>query len=292
MASESTSEDIEGSVFQVLEGVVYYVDPTTSSNAMNAFVGSKERVRIPLSGKHCSLQVFVKHVVEQAGLREEAQKRGLGSSVNIKLCRLEKGPAGNKAYAINTQAQWDEERSMFSHRGMVLHVCVAGGDVEPRTVKSAREKGKPGRKRSAAKEEDEQLVKNIKLGKEKDQMREWASDKGRAVRQRSVRQETTKVKAGTLLLNMYRSSYTPAEKVVFPAQPSPDDVETTASDIQQHDQQYDGSSDVSDNSEQVQEYDTDSDVSEHLSDDEDVLTFLRGIQTSSDRMVGVVRRLM
>ena len=33
---------------------------------------------------------------------------------------------------------------------------------------------------------------------------------------------------------MYRSSNTPAEKVVFPAQPSPDDVETTASDIQLH----------------------------------------------------------
>ena len=45
MASESTSADSEGSVFQVLEGVVYYVAPTTSSNAMNAFVGSKERRR-------------------------------------------------------------------------------------------------------------------------------------------------------------------------------------------------------------------------------------------------------
>ena len=74
MASESTIADSEGSVFQVLEGVVYYVDPTTTSNAMNAFIGSKERVRIPLSGKHCSLQAFVKHVVEHAGLREEAQK--------------------------------------------------------------------------------------------------------------------------------------------------------------------------------------------------------------------------
>ena len=73
-----------------------YVDPTTSSNAMNAFFGSKERVRIPLSGKHCSLQAFVKHVVEHAGLREEAQKRGLGSRIDIKLCRLEKGPDCNK----------------------------------------------------------------------------------------------------------------------------------------------------------------------------------------------------
>jgi len=36
---------------------------------------------------------------------------------------------------------------------------VAGDDVEPAIVRSAREKGKPGRKRSATKEEDEQLVK-------------------------------------------------------------------------------------------------------------------------------------
>ena len=97
------------------------MDPTTSSNAMNAFVGSKECVRIPLSGKHCFLQAFVKHVVEHVRLRKEAQKRGLdGSRIDIKLCRLEKGPDGNKAYAINIQAQWDEERSMFSNSGMVL----------------------------------------------------------------------------------------------------------------------------------------------------------------------------
>jgi len=48
------------------------------------FVGSKERERIPSSGKHCSLQAFIKHEVEHAGLREEAQKRGLGSSIDIK----------------------------------------------------------------------------------------------------------------------------------------------------------------------------------------------------------------
>jgi len=114
---------------------------------------------------------------------------------------------------------------------------------------------------------------------------------GTAVRQRSVRQETTKFKAGTLPLNMHRSSYTPAKKVVFRARPSPYDVESTAFDIQPHDQQYDGTSNVSEDSEQVQEYNTDSDVSEHLSND-DVLIFLRGIQTSSGRMVRVVRSLM
>ena len=88
-----TRDSVE-SVFQVLEGVIYYVDQTTSSNAMNVFVGSKEHVCIPLSEKHCSLQAFVKHVVELVGL---------GSRIDVKLCRLEKGPDGNKAYAIKSR---------------------------------------------------------------------------------------------------------------------------------------------------------------------------------------------
>jgi len=44
----------------------------------------------------------------------------------------------------------------------IIKVCVAGGDVEPAIVRSAREKEKPGRKRSEAKEEDEQVVKKGK----------------------------------------------------------------------------------------------------------------------------------
>ena len=71
---------------------------------------------------------------------------------------------------------------------------------------------------------------------------------------------------------MWHSS---VEKVVFPTQPFPDDVETTASDIQGHDQH-----DVSDDSEQVQEY-TDSNVIEDLGYDEDVLAFPRGTNSQS-----------
>jgi len=41
----------------------------------------------------------------------------------------------------------------------MIKVCVGGGDVEPAIVRSAREKGKPGRKRSATKEENKKLVK-------------------------------------------------------------------------------------------------------------------------------------
>ena len=122
----------------------YYVDPTTTSNAMNVFLGGKERVRIPLSGKHCSLQAFVKHVVEHEDLRKEAQKRGLGCRIDISL-----RPGYFSPYVLAFLLYTSRERS-------------------------------------------------------------------------------------------------------FPSSTSPDDVETTASDIQPHGQQYGGSSDVSDDSEQVQ----------------------------------------
>ena len=149
MASESTSVDIEGSVLQGLEGVVYYVDPTTSSNAMNTFACSKERLRI------------------------------------------------GKALLLGS-------------------VCKARG--------------------------------------------------------RTCRPQGGSSKTRPRVQHPYKTM--PLTK------------------IQPHDQQYDGSSDVSDDSEQVQEYDAVSDVGEHLSDVEDVLTFLRSIQTSSGRMARVVRPLM
>lgn len=55
---------------------------------------------------------------------------------------------------------------VFAKGVPIIKVCAAGGDVEPATIRSARERGKPGRKRSAAKEEDEQLAKKINLGKD------------------------------------------------------------------------------------------------------------------------------
>lgn len=96
-----------------------------------------------------------------------------------------------------------------------------------------------------------------------------------------IYQGQVKFKATTLPLIMYHSSYTPAEKVVSPTQPFPDDIETTASETQPHDQQ--------DDSGEAQEYDIDSNVREDLSNDEDELTFLCGIQTSRGQMIRVVR---
>ena len=44
-------------------------------------------------------------------------------------------------------------------------------------------------------------------------MRLWARDNGKCVRQRTVQQETTKYKAGTLTLNMYQTTVHRGERL-------------------------------------------------------------------------------
>ena len=100
-----------------IEAVIFYVDPK-SVGPLN-FLG-KERIRIPLTNKHSSLTVFSRDLAEFAGLKAEAEKRGLGSCIELKFCRLEKGKDGSKAFAINTQEQWDEERHLLLTGGSTL----------------------------------------------------------------------------------------------------------------------------------------------------------------------------
>ena len=75
---------LEGQVFK-LEGVIYYVVPKSVGSM--GFLGSKERIRIPiLNSKHSSPEALKRHIIEYTG---ESEKRGLiRSSVEIKLRRL------------------------------------------------------------------------------------------------------------------------------------------------------------------------------------------------------------
>ena len=50
---------------------------------------------------------------------------------------------------------------------------------------------------------------------DQDLMRNLANKHGKCVRQRTVRQETTKYKAGTLLLNMYQTAVHRGERLEF-----------------------------------------------------------------------------
>lgn len=81
--------------FRVLEGVVYFVDPKSPGSF--SYLGGKERIRIPLKREHDSLDAFKRHIVEHAGLKTEAEKRAIGSSIDLKLCRLVKSAEGSKA---------------------------------------------------------------------------------------------------------------------------------------------------------------------------------------------------
>ena len=50
---------------------------------------------------------------------------------------------------------------------------------------------------------------------DQEHMKEWARNNGKSVRQRTVQQETTKYKAGTLPLNMYEGNQPVGEKIQF-----------------------------------------------------------------------------
>ena len=79
---------LEAQVFK-LEGVIYYVDPKYVGSM--GFLGGKERIRIPKNSKHSSLEALKHHIIEYTGSKSESEKRGLmRSSIEIKLCRLEK----------------------------------------------------------------------------------------------------------------------------------------------------------------------------------------------------------
>ena len=54
-------------VFTILESVVYYIDPKSPGSL--GFLGGKERIRIPISSTHSSLEAFKRHIIEHTGLK-------------------------------------------------------------------------------------------------------------------------------------------------------------------------------------------------------------------------------
>ena len=118
--------DMEGtSTYSTMrvECIVFYVDPK-SVGSLN-FLG-KERVRFPITDEHSSLAVFTKKFAEFAGLKAEAEKRGLGSCVELKFCRLEKGKDGSKAFVLlSNNSGWKPTRS-WSFQGPVSFCSTHG----------------------------------------------------------------------------------------------------------------------------------------------------------------------
>ena len=80
---------------------------------IHGFSGGKERIRVPINSKNSSLEALKRHIIEIVGLKAEFEKRGLGSSIELKLCRLEKSAEGSKTYAINNDDNEDEMTFLF-----------------------------------------------------------------------------------------------------------------------------------------------------------------------------------
>ena len=54
------------------------------------FLEGKERSWIPKNSKNSSFEALKRHIIEYVDLKAESEKRGLGSSIEINLRRLEK----------------------------------------------------------------------------------------------------------------------------------------------------------------------------------------------------------
>ena len=92
-------------------------------NLLHHWVSSGMRNELlQLHEEHCSFEALKKHIVAHGGLKTEAEKHGLGSSIELKLRRLAKTAEGSKAFSINTQAQWKVERLLFGNSSVLQGV--------------------------------------------------------------------------------------------------------------------------------------------------------------------------
>ena len=105
---------------------------------------------------------------------------------------------------------------------------------------------------------------------------EWAANNGKAIRQRTVRQETTKFKAGTLPLNIYATSAQSTEKVII------EHVKEDHHEEPEHDEEQESKYDTEYESELLPTVD---------SDQEDEMTFIRAVTTPSGRTVRIASKL-
>ena len=115
-------------------------------------------------------------------------------------------------------------------------------------------------------------------------MMDWAANNGKGVRQRSVRQETTTFKSGTLPLNMYRASNHPKGKKIRSAQMH--SISSHEDSYKRVEEQAIDKAGVEDDEEEC-DTDSDSDDPTANSDDENLM-FLLAVTTRSGRMVRIV----
>ena len=98
----------------MIERVICYVDPKCGSSTQTSFVGGKEWMRVPWEFVDKSLEDFKREVIEYAGITGEAEKRGLGQSIKVKVCHFDK-TEGTKVFSLNNQTQWEADLDLCAN---------------------------------------------------------------------------------------------------------------------------------------------------------------------------------
>ena len=89
---------------KVLELVVYYLDPKSHQEGANKFLGGKERRRVRLSKDELArFSTFQSAIVDKNDLKAEAEQRGLGRDITIKMARIAKDREGAKFFQSPTK---------------------------------------------------------------------------------------------------------------------------------------------------------------------------------------------
>ncbi|XP_076100230.1 uncharacterized protein LOC143069466 [Mytilus galloprovincialis] len=177
--SEAANQDkTHDSPDSIIECLISYLSPGIASVSTALQNKERKRVKFPIT---LPFHRVIKELTDQCGLREEAEKRGLGSVIDVKIARLQKSKDGPKAYSISTQNSWELESHSFKDSGDCLQVTVLKKEVvfsknspviqlnlvstsgvqqkkSPVTVK------KCGRRKAEKTVEDENLFKKMKLG--------------------------------------------------------------------------------------------------------------------------------
>lgn len=75
------------------------------------FCKEKSLLKVSDNEIFIDLLKFKRYVEEFCGLRQSSIEKGLGPNITVKLARQVKDTKGVETFAVNTQLQWDNERS-------------------------------------------------------------------------------------------------------------------------------------------------------------------------------------
>jgi hypothetical protein len=80
------------------------------------------------------LNKFKRYVENYCGIQQSSAEKGLGPNIAVKLARQVKDAKGVESFCINTQLQWDNERSKLPDPYSILVPMILAGYIAIKEV--------------------------------------------------------------------------------------------------------------------------------------------------------------